>query len=137
MAKCRAIKGDGTACKADAMAPSPWCYSHDPAHADTRARHARAGGKAGGRGRPAVELNALKALLAELIDEARDPPGDGAPALDTGRVYLINTLINTQLRVLEAERKLKELDVLDEHAARLAAVEEALNSAPRGGRAWG
>ena len=65
-----------------------------------------------------------------------------AGALETGRADVANQLINTRLRAIEVERKIKEADELEariealEAAAREAAVGELREVAggPRGAR---
>jgi hypothetical protein len=60
MAKCSAIKPDGTRCKGIAIDSSGYCYAHHPEHAEQRRRNGSKGGKRGGRGRPVAELAALR-----------------------------------------------------------------------------
>jgi len=70
MARCQRIKGDGTRCKLAAIGPNGLCYSHDPSKQEERRQQARRGGKAGGRGRPSVELKELKSRFEELAEKA-------------------------------------------------------------------
>ena len=115
MARCGAIKPNGERCKGRAIGGSEWCYNHDPGHADERRRHGAKGGKRGGRGRPQRETEAIKTLLEDLTDRVL------SGNLETGPAAVANQLINTRLRAIEQERKVRELeDVL----ARLDALEE-------------
>ena len=114
MPKCSATRADGSPCKGDAIPPSAYCWAHDPAHAAARQRHATRGGKAGGKGRPATEIHTIKAELRTLID------GVKAGTLERSDAITINLLLNTLLRVVEVDRKLKEQDEL---TARIAALE--------------
>jgi len=56
--------------------------------------------------------------------------------LETGRAAVANQLINTRLRALETERKIKEADELEE---RIAALERTLagRRPNSGGSRWG
>jgi hypothetical protein len=65
------------------------------------------------------ELNSLKDLLKTLTD--RVLAGD----LETGPAAVANQLVNTRLRAMELERRIKETEELEERIARL----EGANSA--------
>jgi len=128
MAKCTATKSNGAGCKVDALPGQTVCWGHDPSKAEARKRIARKGGHAGGVGRPspeAAELAEIKTLLKGLVANVYKEKTDRAIAIT------MNLLLNTQLRVIEIERKARETDEL---AARLAAL-EALQ--PQGGHRWG
>lgn len=126
MARCGAIKRDGERCKADAMPGAEWCYSHHPDHAEERRRRARKGGKSGGRGRSNGELREIKALCEDLT--GRVLAGELAPGL----AAVANQLINTRLRAVEQERKVKETEELEE---RIEALERQTENG--GSRKWG
>ena len=121
MAKCAAITQAGTACKGIPIDGSSYCYVHHPDHAAERRRHGSRGGKRGGRGRPTSELQEVKTLLATLT--ARVLREEGTEPLETGPAAVANQLINTRLRAIEIERKIKEAEELE---ARLEALEEVL-----------
>lgn len=126
MARCGAIKANGERCKADAMPGEEWCYSHHPNHTEERRRRASRGGKAGGRGRPNGELREIKALCEGLTGRVlagEVPPGVAAVA---------NQLVNTRLRAVEQERKVKETEELER---RIEALEQRTENG-RSGR-WG
>ncbi len=129
--RCNAITGGGERCKLEATHGS-YCWSHAPETADARRRRARRGGKAGGRGRES-EVSAIKALLSELTDRVLG--GEGVEPLETGRAAVANRLINTRLRAVEVERKIKETEELE---ARVEELERAAEANGRGGgRRWG
>ena len=113
MGTCKASKRDGEPCTLPAQGQQGLCWAHDPANAEKRRR----GASRGGRAKANRELPQLKTLLADLTN--RVLAGD----LDTGRAAVANQLINTRLRAIEQERKMRELEEL---AARLEALEEVL-----------
>ncbi len=120
MARCAAIKANGERCKGDATPGAEWCYSHDPDRAEERRRNASRGGKSGGGGRGSGELAEIKALLSELTN--RVIGGEGVEALETGRAAVANQLVNTRLRAVELERRIRESDELE---ARIEELEQA------------
>lgn len=130
MTRCVYIKPGGERCGATAMRGYDTCYGHRPDLAEERRRNASRGGKAGGRGRGG-EIAEVKVLLAGLTDRVLG--AEGTEPLKVGAATAANQLINTRLRALELERKIKETEELE---ARLEALEQA--SRGRGGGAqWG
>jgi hypothetical protein len=71
----------------------------------------------------------VKALLEELTYRVLGE--DGAKPLETGPAAVANQLINTRLRAIELERKLKEAEEFEER------LEELENRARRSGWADG
>jgi hypothetical protein len=65
-------------------------------------------------------LAEIKALLSELTNRVLG--GEGVEALETGRAAVANQLVNTRLRAVELERKIKETDELE---ARIEELEQA------------
>jgi hypothetical protein len=130
LAKCAAITQAGAACKGIPIDASGYCYAHHPDYTDERRRYGSRGGKRGGRGRPQAELHEIKNLLADLT--ARVLKEEGAAPLETGRVAVANQLINTRLRAVEQERKIRETEDLE---ARIEALERAQGK--KGGNRWG
>lgn len=122
MPVCSGLKRDGGRCTVVVSGPNDYCYQHDPARAGERKR---AASKAA-RSKPSRELSGLKAQLQDLTRDVLS--GD----LETGRAAVANQLINTRLRAIELERKIRETDELE---ARLEALEESLEQ--KGGRRWG
>jgi hypothetical protein len=117
--QCTAVKRNGERCTLPAHGPQGLCWAHDPANAEKRRRGASRGGKA----RANRELPFIKALLEDLTERVL------SGALETGRAAVANQLINTRLRAIELERKIKETDELE---ARL----EALEQPQEGGSRW-
>ena len=118
--QCTAVKRNTERCTLPANGPQGLCWAHDPANAEKRRRGASRGGKA----RANRELPSIKARLEDLTEQVLT--GD----LETGRAAVANQLINTRLRAIELERKIKETDELE---ARI----EALEHPQEGGRQWG
>ena len=130
MARCAAIKPNGERCKVEAIADgsAEWCWSHHPDYEQARQRRASKGGKRGGRGRPQHEMGAIKTLLEDLTEQVL------SGELQTGPAAVANQLINTLLRAIEVERKIKEAEEIEE---RLSALEDLAKAKPGGGRRWG
>jgi hypothetical protein len=82
------------------------------------------------RSKPNRDLVEVKTQLQELTREVL------AGELETGRAAVANQLLNTRLRAMELERKLRESDGL---AARLDALERILEDGASGARerSWG
>lgn len=118
MAVCRATKANGEPCRAPATGPHGYCWAHDPANAEQRSRMASKAAKS----KPSRELIRLKAQLVDLTKDVL------AGNLETGRAAVANQLINTRLRAIEMERKLKEAEELEE---RLEAIERVLRGRPK------
>ena len=118
---CTATKRDGSPCTLPSSGSSGLCWAHDPKNAERRRR----GQSRGGKNKPSRELAGLKAQLQNLTTDVLS--GD----LETGRAAVANQLINTRLRAIELERKIKETDELEE---RIGALEAGSSG---GGRRWG
>jgi hypothetical protein len=127
LSTCTAITRGGTRCKGIAIDSSDYCYAHHPEHADDRRRAAHKGGKRGGRGRPQVEVAEIKAQLQDLVDTVLEGEQE------TGRVAVANQLLNTRLRAVELERKVKETEELGQ---RVDELERRATINQRKGRAW-
>jgi|SRR5215210_1040334 hypothetical protein len=117
MGRCAGITAAGDRCKAEAMPEEEWCWNHHPDYEQARRRRASKGGKRGGRGRPQRETEDIKTLLEDLTDKVLS--GD----LETGRAAVANQLVNTRLRAIEQERKIRETQELE---ARIEALEAKL-----------
>jgi hypothetical protein len=107
---CRATKRNGEPCTLPANGQQGLCWAHDPKNAERR----RKGASRGGRAKASRELPYIKSLLEDLTE--RVLAGD----LETGRAAVANQLINTRLRAIEQERKIKETEDLE---ARIEALE--------------
>ena len=121
--RCAAITSAGERCKLDATNGS-YCWSHDPENSEERRRRARRGGKARGAG----ELSEIKRLLEELT--SRVLKVEGYAPLETAPAAIANQLINTRLRAIEQERKIRETEDLE---ARIEALERTQE---KGGPRW-
>jgi hypothetical protein len=113
MGQCSAVKRNGEPCTLPANGQHGLCWAHDPKNAERRRRGASRGGKA----KANREIPAIKARLENLEDRVLS--GD----LETGRAAVANQLINTRLRAIEIERKIREAEELE---ARLEALEGVL-----------
>ena len=111
MGVCRATKGNGEPCTLPANGPQGLCWAHDPANREKRSRMA----SRAARSKPSRELAVLKAQLADLTERVL------AGAVDRGAAAVANQLINTRLRALELERKLRETE---EFEGRINELEE-------------
>jgi hypothetical protein len=125
MAVCRATKANGDPCRAPATGPHGYCWAHDPANAEQRHRMASRAARA----RPNRELREIKSLLEDLTNRVLQT--EGYTPINRGAAAIANQLINTRLRAIELERKIKETDELEE---RIGALEAGSSG---GGRRWG
>src|SRR5215218_10876698 len=123
MAVCRATKASGDPCKAPATGPHGYCRAHDPANAEQRSRMA----SKAARSKPNRELPSIKLLLEDLTEQVL------TGVLPTGPAAVANQLINTRLRAIEAERKIKETEDLE---ARIQALEDLQPAKPKGAHRW-
>jgi hypothetical protein len=117
---CAGITRSGGRCTVSVGAGQAYCHHHDPARAQERSRAA----SRAARSKPSRELVGLKAQLQDLTRDVL------SGELETGRAAVANQLINTRLRAIELERKIRETDELQERI-------EALEQASGGGRRWG
>jgi hypothetical protein len=124
MPVCPGLKRDGGRCTVVVSGPNDYCYQHDPARAAERRRNA----SRAARSRPSRELAGIKALLEDLTNRVIGAEDTEPLSASAGAVAA--QLINTRLRAVELERKLKETEELE---ARL----EALEQAREGGSRWG
>ncbi len=120
--QCTATKRNGEPCTLPANGPQGLCWAHDPKNAEKRRKGASRGGKA----RANRELPAIKAQLERLIGQVL------SGELPTGPAAVANQLINTRLRAIEQERKIRETEDLE---ARIEALERAQQKG--GTRRWG
>jgi hypothetical protein len=118
MAVCRATKANGEPCTLPASGPQGLCWAHDPANREKRKRMASKAAKS----KRSRELIRLKAQLVDLTKDVL------AGEIETGRAAVANQLINTRLRAIEVERKVREAEELEE---RLEVLERVLKGRPR------
>lgn len=124
MAHCAYIKPGGERCGATAMKGYETCYGHRPDLADERRRNASKGGRSGGCGRGSGELTSIKTQLSEMVATVL------TGIVPTAPYAVANQILNTQLRAIELERKIRETEELE------ARIEE-LEQAKEGSREWG
>jgi len=74
------------------------------------------------KSKPSRELAGLKAQLQDLTKDVL------AGEIETGRAAVANQLINTHLRAIEVERRVRETEELEE---RLETIERVLKGRPR------
>jgi hypothetical protein len=122
MAVCAGIKRSGGRCTVSVGPGETYCHHHDPARQEERRRAA----SRAGRSKPNRELKDVKGLCVDLTERVLS--GDLAP----GPAAVANQLINTRLRAIEQERKIKETEDLE---ARIEALEQAQGQ--KGARPWG
>jgi len=103
------------------MQGSEWCIGHDPKKADARRRRASKGGKRGGRGRPQTELAGIKARLSDLAEAVLAEEVDRANAAVAGQ------LLNTVIRAVGVELKVREQQDLVERLEELEEIIERQN----------
>ena len=119
MPRCAGIKRDGGRCAVVVGLGETHCYQHDPDRAEERRRNASKGGRARGNG----ELADLKKQLKDLASDVLDA------RVDRGSAAVVNQILNTVIRAIEQERKMRELE---EMAQRLEALEEVLKGRKAG-----
>jgi hypothetical protein len=104
MKQCRAHKANGDPCSSPSVGKRGYCWAHDSDNAERRLRAASKGGKAKANSEVKVLREWLKDLTQQVID------GE----LATSRGSVVNQLIQTQIKLLEFERKAKETRELEE-----------------------
>ena len=129
MNSCAFIKAGGDRCGATAMRGYSTCYGHRPDLVDERKWNAQKGGRQGGRGRAGEGKVAgdLHTLLEDLTNHV--VRGE----LETLRGAVASQLVNTRIRLLEFERRVREQDEI------LARIEQLEHAQEQGGdkRHWG
>ena len=113
MRKCGAIKANGERCGRIVGPSQVYCYARDPSNADKRRRDA----VKAGRSSPNTELKEIKASIKELTERVL------TGGVETGPAAIANQLMNTRLRIIELERRWKEVGELE---GRLEALEDVL-----------
>ena len=110
MSVCRATKRNGEPCTLPAHGPHGLCWAHNPENAEKRRR----GASRGGRAKAGTEIRAIKARLSGLADDVL--AGD----VETGRAAVANQILNSVLRAIDLQRRVRESEEFEE---RLAALE--------------
>ncbi len=121
--QCPATKRNGDRCSGSVPEDKYHCWFHDPANSDKRRRAASRGGK-GNRSKVSKDLhNLLEDLTEQVVSGALEPY----------RASVAGGLVGVRLRVLEYERKLREVEEID---TRLEELEAALEK-QKGRAAYG
>jgi hypothetical protein len=118
---CSGITRGGERCTQSVKAGQEYCHRHDPSRAQERKRAASRAGKS--------RVSRVARALHELLESLTQQVIDGE--LETSRGAVANQLISTRIRLLEYERRLKEMEEFEE---RLEALEGQLEN--RKGRSW-
>ena len=121
---CTAKKRDGSPCTLPSNGSGGLCWAHDPKNAERRRR----GQSRGGKGKPSREIAGIKSMLRDLAERVL------AGEVETGRAAVANQLVNTRLRALEIERKIRESDEME---ARIEELEQAEEDRKGGHGRWG
>ena len=119
MALCSGIRADGGRCGAQAIRSSEYCVNHHPDYEDARRRRNSKGGKRGGRGRPAVEIASLKERLTTLADDVLEG------SVDRGNAAVAGQLLNTVIRAIGMEMRVREVEDLERQVGELREMVEA------------
>jgi len=114
MARCVGYKRDGGRCTATVEPPQQYCWWHDPANAAQRKRAA----SKGGRSKPNRELADIKRLVGGLVAGVLKGTTDRSDAAVCGQ------LLNTQIRAVAVELKVREQLELIERLEELEALLE-------------
>ncbi len=101
-AQCSATKRDGSRCTLPATGQHGLCWAHNPENAEKR----RKGASRGGRAKANREVIEVKRLVRGLVAGVLNGRTDRADAA------VVNQLLQTQLKALEMERKIRETDDL-------------------------
>ncbi len=109
MAQCSGFKRNGERCTLQAQGDKDVCWAHDPANA--RERRSRA--SKGGRSKASKEIKDLKQQLENLAEDVLED------RVERGVAIVINQILNTRLRLIELERKIREQEELEERIAAL------------------
>lgn len=118
---CRARKKDGTSCTLPVTGRQETCWAHAPQNSAQRRQIAARGGR-GKASSVSKELHAKLVELGEAVEDGTLAPYRGAVCAQ---------LINTRLRLLELDRKLKETEELEDRLNRLEKARAARGGATR------
>ncbi len=114
MRRCAGYKQDGNQCTVTVNPPQSYCWWHDPENAGTR----RAAASKGGRAKASKVTKGLHELLEDLTQRVID--GE----LETSKGAVANQLISTRIRLLEHERRVREVEELAKEVEDLRALVE-------------
>ncbi len=114
MARCSGLKRTGGRCEVVVSGLQTYCYHHDPGQAEKRKRVATKGGKS----KPNKELADIRRLIGGLIRGVLKGTTDRADAA------VCVQLLNTQIRVVSVELRVREQEDLTERLEELEAALE-------------
>ncbi len=129
MNRCAFVKADGGRCRARAQEGYARCYNHREDTREARAAAASKGGRAGGNGRSGDpdgagrEIGALKRQLQSIADGVLDG------AVLHGQAAVAVQALNAKARVLELERRWREIGEVEEKLLELERRLKALGQA--------
>ena len=121
--QCRATKRDGSPCRGSATGSNGMCWAHDPENAGQRRRLASKAGKS----KPNRELADLKRRLSDLADAVL------LGSVDRGDAAVAGQLLNTYIRAVGVELKVREQLDLVERLEELEGLMERRNEGSRYG----
>jgi hypothetical protein len=120
MPQCAGIKRDGGRCTVVVGGRVTHCYHHAPDRAQERKRNAQRGGQSKGNRKLGDLDKQLEDLAADVL----------SGEVERSVAAVVNQIINTRIRLMEQERKIKETEELEAEqrlqAERLAALESVL-----------
>src|SRR3712207_2872045 len=107
MELCGATKRNGGWGKAPVLPGERWYWGHHPDYAEARKRNGAKSHAGRSVGREVRDIKGqLEDLTRRVLGEA------GSARIDTARAAVANQLINTRLRAVEIERRIKETEEL-------------------------
>src|SRR5215210_2365398 len=109
MARCSAVKRDGSRCTLPVTGQHGLCWAHDPSNAERRRRTA----SKGGRSKTQKAVKTLHELLEDLTTRVIDGK------LETSRGSVANQLITTRIKLFEYERRMRETEELEDRIGQL------------------
>lgn len=124
--QCSGITRSGGRCTHSAKCPSGFCHLHDPARAGEGKRNA----SRAARTRPSREITSIKTQLAEMVDTVL------SGVVSTAPYAVANQILNTRLRAIELERKVKETDELEARIENLEKTHTTTQTTQGGVRRW-
>ena len=128
MAGCIGVKPNGDLCRCVASRGNDYCTAHDPARKDARSRNA----SKAARSKPGREMKDLKAQLEDLSNDVL------AATIEPKVGAVVNQILNTRVRVIEAERRWRETGELEAQVEELREMVSRDSEARRGATlSWG
>lgn len=112
MARCAGFKPDSTPCERIVKASETYCYAHDPARKNERRRNASRAGRSGG----VAEIRSLKGQLEDLAADVL------AGEVNRADAAVVCQVLNTRVRLLDLERRVREDDEILARLEELEAV---------------